>query len=165
MKKKNDKWRMCVDYTDLNKSCPSDPFALPRMDQLVDSMASCDLYSFLDAYLGYHQISLKESDCIYTSFTTPFGVYCYVSMPFGLKNAEATYQCCIQRCLHKQIGINAKAYVDDIVVTSRTRNDLLVDPQETYDNLREYHMKLNPEKCLRRTIREVVGIYYLSTWH
>jgi len=139
---------MRVDYTDLNKACPSDPFALPRIDPLVDSTAGYDLYSFLDAYSRYHQISLKESDCIYISFTMPFGIYCYVSMPFGFKNARATYQCYIQRCLHKQIGRNAEAYVDDIVVKSKTQNDLLVDLQETFDNLREYRMKLNPEKCV-----------------
>ena len=88
MKKKNDKWRMCVDYTDLNKACLSDPFALPRIHQLVESIVGYELYSFLDAYLGYHQINLQESDCIYTSFTIPFGVYYYISMPFGLKMLE-----------------------------------------------------------------------------
>ncbi len=95
--KKTGQWRMCVDYTDLNKSCPKDPFGLPRIDQVVDSTAGCELLSFLDCYSGYHQIRLKESDCLKTSFITPFGAYCYITMPFGLKNAGATYQRMIQR--------------------------------------------------------------------
>ncbi len=92
VRKKTGQWRMCVDYTDLNKSCPKDPFGLPRIDQVVDSTASCELLRFLDCYSGYHQISLKESDCLKTSFIMLFGAYCYITMPFGLKNAGATYQ-------------------------------------------------------------------------
>ena len=90
-KKKNGKWCMCIDHTDLNRACPKDPFGLPRIDQIVDSTAGCELLSFLDCYSGYHQISLKESDQLATSFITPFGAYCYITMPFGLKNAGATY--------------------------------------------------------------------------
>ena len=75
VKKKNGEWRMCVDYTDLNKHCHKDPFPLPCIDQVVDSMAGCVLLSFLDCYSGYHQIPLKESDQEKTSFITPFGAY------------------------------------------------------------------------------------------
>ena len=78
---------MCVDYTDLNKHCPKDPFGLPRIDEVVDSIAGCELLSFLDCYSGYHQIALKKDDQIKTSFITPFGAYCYTTMSFGLKNA------------------------------------------------------------------------------
>jgi hypothetical protein len=91
VKKKNGKWRMCVDYTDLNKACPKVPFLLPRIDQIVDSTTRCELLCFLDAYLGYHQIKMKESDQLTTSFITQFGMFCYVTMPFGLQNAGATY--------------------------------------------------------------------------
>ena len=82
---------MCVDYTNLNKHCPKDPFGLPRIDEVVDSTAGCELLSFL-GYSSYHQISLKEEDHIKTSFITPFDAYCYTTMSFGLKNAGATYQ-------------------------------------------------------------------------
>src|SRR5436190_12821705 len=95
---------MCVDYTDLNKACPKDPFGLPRIDQVVDSTAGSELLCFLDAYSGYHQVSLAESDCIKMSFITPFGAYCYITMPFSLKNAGATYQRAMQRCLHDQLA-------------------------------------------------------------
>jgi hypothetical protein len=95
VKKKNGKWRMCVDYTSLNKACPKVPFSLPRIDQIVDSTAGCELLCFLDAYSGYHQIKMKESDKLATSFIMPFEMYCYVTMPFGLRNAGATYQRCM----------------------------------------------------------------------
>jgi hypothetical protein len=75
VKKKNGKWRMCIDYTNLNKACPKDPFPLPRIDQIVDSTSGCEVLSFLDAYSGYHQIMMKESDQPATSFITPFGSY------------------------------------------------------------------------------------------
>ena len=82
---------MCVDYTDLNKHCPKDPFSLPRIDEVVDSTAGYELLSFLDCYSSYHEISLNEDDQIKTSFTTPFGAYCYTTMCFRLKNDRATY--------------------------------------------------------------------------
>ena len=82
---------MCVDYTDLNKHCPKDPFGLPWIDEVVDSTAGYKLLSFLGCYSGYHQISLKKEDQIKMSFITPFGAYCY-TMSFELKNAGVTYQ-------------------------------------------------------------------------
>jgi hypothetical protein len=91
VKKKSGKWRMCVDYTSLNKACPKVPFPLPHIDQIIDSTAGCETLSFLDVYSGYHQIKMKESDQLMTSFITLFGMYCYVTMPFGLQNAGATY--------------------------------------------------------------------------
>ena len=79
---------MCVDYMDLNKACPADPFALPRIDQIIDATAGCERMSFLDAYSGYHQIKMAVKDQEKTAFITPFGAFCYVSMPFGLKSAR-----------------------------------------------------------------------------
>jgi hypothetical protein len=79
---------MCVDYTGLNKACPKVPYPLPRIDQIVDSTAGCETLSFFDAYSGYHQIRMKESDQLATSFITPFGMYCFITMPFGLRNGR-----------------------------------------------------------------------------
>jgi hypothetical protein len=147
--KKNTKvLRMCVDYTGLNKACPKDPFPLPCIDQVIDSMAGSELLCFLDAYSGYHQIKMKESDQLATSFVTPYGTYCYVTMPFGLKNAGATYQRTMQKCLADQIGCNIHAYVDDITVISKKQDDLIADLQETFNNLRKYNLMLNPTKCV-----------------
>jgi hypothetical protein len=84
VKKKNGKWRMCADYTSLNKACPKDPFPLPCIDQVVDSTSGCKTLCFLDTYSGYYQI-MMESDQLMTSFITPFGSYYYITMPFGLK--------------------------------------------------------------------------------
>jgi alpha-N-acetylglucosamine transferase len=83
---------MCVDYTDINKHCPKDPFGLPQIDEVVDYTTGYELLSFLDYYSGYHQISLKEDDQIKMSFITSFGAYYYTTMSFGLKNTEVTYQ-------------------------------------------------------------------------
>jgi len=125
VKKKNGKMRMCVDYTSLNKACPKVPFPLPRIDQIVDSTAGCESLSFLDAYSGYHQIKMKESDQLATSFITPFGMYCYETMLFGLRNAGATYPRCMLHVFGKHIGSTVEAYVDDIVVKSKRRGDLI----------------------------------------
>ena len=91
---------------------------------------------------------MRESDQLKTAFTPPYGTFCYITMPFGLKNAGATYQRCMQRCLHEQLGRNVHVYVDDIAVMSRKQADLLEDLRETFDNLRTYRMKLNPKKCV-----------------
>jgi hypothetical protein len=147
-KKNTNEWRMCVDYTDLNKHCRKDPFGLPRMDQVIDSMAGCDQLCFLDYYSGYHQIAIKKEDQEKTAFITPFGAYCYMTMSFGLKNAGATYQRAIQKCFKKQLNKKVKAYVDDVVVKTRNSDMLITDLEETFASLREYQWKLNPNKCV-----------------
>jgi hypothetical protein len=126
VKKKCGKWRMCVDYTRLNKACPKVPYPLPRIDQIVDSTAGCETLSYLDAYSGYHQIKMKESDQLATSFITPFGMYSYTTMPFGLRNAGATYQRCMNHVFGQHIGRTVEAYVDDIVVKTRKASDHLL---------------------------------------
>jgi hypothetical protein len=88
VKKANGKWRMCIDFTYLNKACPKDEFALPIIDSLVDAAASSELMSLLDCYSGYHQIWMKNEDEPKTSFITPSGTYCYLRMPEGLKMLE-----------------------------------------------------------------------------
>ena len=90
--KKGGKWRVCVEYIDLNEACPKDSFSLQRIDQIVDAIAEHDILSFLDAFLGYHQIPMHPSDVEKTTYITPHGLYCYNVMLFGLKNVGATYQ-------------------------------------------------------------------------
>jgi hypothetical protein len=162
VEKKNGKWRMCVDYTSLNKACPKVPFPLPRIDQIVDSTAGCELLCFLDAYSGYHQIKMKESDQLATSFITPFGMYCYVTMPFGLRNAGATYQRCMQRVFGDHIGRTVEAYVDDIVVKTRKADDLVDDLRIAFGCLRANEVKLNPEKCVFGVPRGMLLGYIVS---
>jgi hypothetical protein len=79
---------------------------------------------------------------------TPFGIFCYTKMAFGLKNGGATYQKCVHTVLEGQIGWNVDAYIDDIVVKSKKRGDLLDDLKETFNNLRKFKMMLNPKKCV-----------------
>jgi hypothetical protein len=117
---------------------------LPRIDQVIDSTAGCDLLCFLDCYSGYHQIAIKEGDQEKTVFITPFGAYCYTTMSFGLKNAGATYQASFKRQLNK----NVEAYVDDVVVKTKNSSTLIDDLEETFASLREYRWKLNPNKCV-----------------
>ena len=91
VKKANDKWRMCVDFTvlnNLNKACPEDSYPLPRIDQLVDSTAGHQLLSFMDAFSGYNQIRMDEANQEKTSFVTSQGLFCYEVMPFVLKNGK-----------------------------------------------------------------------------
>ena len=118
VKKANKKWRMCVDFTDLNKACPKDSYPLPRIDQLVDSTAGHRLLSFMDAFSGYNQIRMDEVDQEKTSFVTSQGLFCYKVMPFGLKNAGATYQRLVNHMFRPQIGRNVEVYVDDMLVKS-----------------------------------------------
>jgi hypothetical protein len=84
-------WHMCIDYTSLSKACPKYEYPLPRICQIVDSRTYCELLSSLDAYSGYHQISLVIDDKEKIVSITPFGIYYYTKMTFGLKNRGATY--------------------------------------------------------------------------
>ena len=147
VQKKNKTWRMCIDYTNLNAACPKEEFMLPRIDQIVDSTAGSESLCFLDAYSGYNQIKVSKEDEEKTAFITPFGAFCYTAMTFGLRNAGATYQRCMQECLANQIGRNIHVYIDDVVVKSDRQDNILADLAETFDNLRRYKIKLNPSKC------------------
>jgi hypothetical protein len=118
VKKKNGKWRVYIDFTDLNKACPKDPFPLPKIDQLVDATTGHQRMSFLDAFQGYHQIALNPTDQEKTAFITPRGIFCYKVMPFGLKNAGATYQRMVTKMFAKQLGKTVEVYIDDMVIKS-----------------------------------------------
>nr|KYP53533.1 Uncharacterized protein K02A2.6 [Cajanus cajan] len=121
VRKSNGKWRMCTDFTDLNKACPKDSYPLPNIDCLVDGVSGYKLLSFMDAYSGV--------------------------MPFGLKNAGATYQQLMDKVLLNKLGRNVEAYVDDMVVKSTSINWHFDDLQELFDTIDKYQLKLNPEKC------------------
>jgi hypothetical protein len=114
----------------------------------VDSTAGSVLLCFLDCYSGYHQIALHPNDEEKTTFITPHGIYCYKVMTFGLKNAGATYQKAIHKCLKTQIVKNVEAYVDDVIVKTTKEDKLIADLTETFANMREFQWKLNPTKCV-----------------
>ena len=101
----------------------------------------------MDAFSGYNQIKMDEADQEKTSFVTSQGLFCYEVMPFGLKNAGATYQRLVNHMLRPQIGRNVEVYVDDMLVKSLDEGKHLDDLRETFNTLRRYNMKLNPSKC------------------
>ena len=150
VKKANGKWRMCVDFTDLNKACPKDSFPLPKIDQLVDSTAGHSLRSFMDAFSGYNQVPMNEQDEESTTFITNMGLFCYRVMSFGLKNAGATYQRLVNKIFKPLIGHTMEVYVDDMITKSKEPRDHVKHLKETFELLRKYEMKLNPEKCAFR---------------
>jgi hypothetical protein len=163
VKKANGKWRMCIDFTDLNKACPKDEFPLPRIDSLVDVVASSELMSLLDCYLRYHQIWMKKEDEPKTSFITPSGTYCYLRMPEGLKNTGGSFSRMTTKVLQSQIGRNVLTYVDDIIVKSAKQENHVADLQETFSNFRQTGLKLNLEKCVFRVKKGKFLGYMVST--
>jgi hypothetical protein len=114
VKKKNGKWRMCVNFTSLNKAYPKDDFPLPRIRTLVDSAAGYEPLSLLDYFLGYHQIWMNQEDEEKSSFITPFGTYCFRRMAEGLWNAGTTFTRMTAKMFKEDKSISA--YVDDIMV-------------------------------------------------
>ena len=147
VRKKGGKWRVCIDYTNLNEACPKDIFLLPRIDQIVDSTTGHGILSFLDAFSGYHQIPMHPPDAKKMSFITPQGLYCYSVMPFRLKNARATYQRLVIEIFRSLLGNTMEAYIDDMLVKSREHFDHIQHLQEAFELLRRYDMKLNHLKC------------------
>ena len=153
VRKSNGKWRMCVDYTDLNKACPKDCFPLPRIDQLVDSTSGHEMLTFMDAFSGYNQIKMDPANEVHTSFITAFGTYCYKVMPFGLKNAGATFQRMVTEVFKPQIGRNMEVYVDDMIVKSKKAADHMTNLCETFDRLQLLqHEAESSEECVRSSI-------------
>ena len=147
VKKKSGKWQVCVDFTDLNKACPKDPFPMPKIDQLVDATVGHPRMGFLDAFQGYHQIPLAVDDQEKTTFVTPIGNYHYKVMPFGLKNAGFTYQRMMTRMFESLLGKNIEIYIDDMVVKSKVVSEHLGDFRVIFEFLRSYKLRLNASKC------------------
>jgi len=148
VKKANGKWRMCVDYTDLNKACPHDAYPLPNIDRLVDGATGNKVLSFLDAYSGYNQIPMAASDMHKTAFITDDANYFYRVMPFGLKNAGATYQRLMDKVFSHLMGHYVEVYIDDMVVKSPSHHQHAEDLSAVFSALRQYNLRLNPDKCV-----------------
>ena len=111
---------MCTDYTDLNKACQKDPYPLPSINALVDASSGYRYLSFMDAYLGYNQIPMYPPDQEKTSFLTPKANYCYIVMPFGLKNTGATYQRLMNKVFTDHIGKIMEVFVDDMLIKTQS---------------------------------------------
>uniref|UniRef100_A0A2N9HC24 Integrase catalytic domain-containing protein n=1 Tax=Fagus sylvatica TaxID=28930 RepID=A0A2N9HC24_FAGSY len=147
VKKKNGQIRCCVDFRNLNKACPKDEFPLPNMDLLIDSATGSAMFSFMDGFSGYNQIRMSPRDAEKTAFRTPIGNFYYTVMPFGLKNAGATYQRMMTAMFHDMIHQEIEDYVDDIVVKSKRREDHVEVLRKVFERCRLYKLKMNPLKC------------------
>ena len=147
VRKKMGKWRVCVDFTDLNKECPKDLFPLPRIDQLVNATVGHPRISYLDAFQGYHQIPLALEDQEKTAFMMPVRNYYYKVMPFSLKNAGSTYQRMMTRIFEPQLGKVIEVYIDDMVVKSKVVSKHVKDLEVIFGILREHELRLNASKC------------------
>ena len=138
---------MCVDYSDLNRACPKDAFPLPSIDMLVDNSADYKILSFMDTYSGYNKIPMAMSDKNCTVFMTGSGNYYYNVMPFGLKNAGATYQQMMNKVFRNEIKDMIEVYMDDMIVKSRAKIDHAAHLKKVFAQARQCRMGFNPEKC------------------
>ena len=138
---------MCVNFIDLNKACPKDPFPLPRIDLLVDARVGHPQMSFLDAFQRYHQIPLASDDQEKTAFVTLIGNYHYKVMPFELKNAGSTYQRMMMRMFEPQLGKSIEIYIDNMVVKSKALFKHVGNLGNIFEILRKHELRLNASKC------------------
>nr|CAN65175.1 hypothetical protein VITISV_029768 [Vitis vinifera] len=145
--KKDGKVRVCVDFRDLNKANPKDDFPLPHIDLLVDGTVGHLMLSFMDGFSGYNQILMAPEDMEKTAFITEWGTYCYRVMPFGLKNAGATYQRAATTLFHDMMHRDVEVYVDDMIVKSRGRANHLDALERFFKRIRKFRLRLNPKKC------------------
>ncbi|KAM2599740.1 hypothetical protein TB2_038112 [Malus domestica] len=145
--KKSGQIRVCVDFRDLNDAYPKDDFPLPIIEIMVDATTGHEALSFMDGSSEYNQIRMALEDEELTAFRTPKGIYCYKVMPFGLKNAGATYQRAMQKIFNDMLHKNVECYVDDVVVKTKKRSDHLKDLRVVFERLRKYNLKMNPLKC------------------
>ncbi|XP_028117463.1 uncharacterized protein K02A2.6-like [Camellia sinensis] len=130
--KTNGQIRVCVDFRDLNKACPKNEFPLPHVDTLVDSTAGHRMFSFMDGFSGYNQIKMAPEDAEKTTFKMPLGNFFYTVMPFGLKNAGATYQRVMTAVFHDMLHYKVEVYMDDLVVKSTKANRHLYDLEKDF---------------------------------
>ena len=147
--KKNGKLRVCIDFRDLNNATPKDEYPMPIADMMVDSAAGNEILSFMDGYSGYNQIFIAEEDISKTAFRCPgaIGTYEWVMMPFGLKNAGATYQRAMNLIFHDLIGKSMQVYIDDVVVKSMSDDEHLENLRVAFEKMRAFGLKMNPLKC------------------
>ncbi|KAG9447197.1 hypothetical protein H6P81_013325 [Aristolochia fimbriata] len=146
VKKKTGQIRVCVDFRDLNKVCPKDDFPLPITELMVDATTGHEALSFMDGSSGYNQIRMDPKDEELTTFRTLKGIFCYKVMPFGLKNAGATYQRAMQNIFYDFLHKRVECYVDDLVVKTKQRSDHLLDLRAVFERLRRFQLKMNPLK-------------------
>ena len=147
VRKKDGSIRLCVDYRKLNAITWRDAFPLPRIDETLDAIGGASFFSTLDLASGYHQVAMHEDDQEKTAFTTPFGLWEFKRMPFGLSGAPATFQRLMQSSMNDLVLRILLVYLDDVLVFSRDFKEHLKRLETVFTRLRQIGLKLNPEKC------------------
>ena len=137
VRKKNEKWRVCIDFTNLNQACPNDSFPLPHIDML-DTTAGHEFLSFMDAFFGYNQVLMHPDDQEKTSFITEWGIFCYIVMLFILKNAIATYQPLVNKIFQDLLGKKMEIYIDDMLVKSFRAKNYIGHLRQSFEVLHKY---------------------------
>jgi len=145
--KKQGTIRICVDYRDINRACPKDNYPTPYMDQIIDDCASSEIFSFMDGFFGYNQINILPADQPKMAFICPWGTFAYYKLPFGLKNAGATFQRAMSYAFH-DIKHIVQLYLDDLPTHSLRRADHLVHLRAIFMRCKHYRIRLNPHKCV-----------------
>src|SRR6185437_14837547 len=149
VQKKDGRWRVCVDFRDLNRVTPKDEYPMPVAETLINAAAGHKMLSFRDGNTGYNQIFMALEDISKTAFRVPgaVGLFEYLVMTFGLKNDGATYQRAMNYIFHDLIGKLVEIYIDDVVVKSRGHQEHLADLRKTLERTRRFGLKMNPKKC------------------
>jgi hypothetical protein len=148
-KKNTGKIRICVGFQNLNRATPKDEYLMPITDAFINSVLGNKIVSFLDGNAGYNQLFMAEENITKTAFRCPgfMGLFEWIVMTFGLKNAGATYQRAMNLIFHDLLGIVMEVYIDDVVVKSAGFESHLADLRLTFERMRQYVLKMNPLKC------------------
>ncbi|KAK1605721.1 hypothetical protein QYE76_029394 [Lolium multiflorum] len=149
VEKKDGRWRVAIDFRDLNRATPKDEYPMPVAETLINAAAGHKVLSFMDGNAGYNQIFMAPEDIHKTAFRVPgaVGLFEYVVMTFGLKNAGATYQRAMNYIFHDLIGKLVEIYIDDVVVKSVSMEGHLDDLRRVLDRTRKFGLRMNPKKC------------------
>lgn len=143
----NKRWRLVIDFRALNEKTLGDAYPLPNITDILDQLGSAKYFSIFDLASGFHQIPMSNEDSQKTAFSTPHGHYEYKRMPFGLKNAPATFQRLMDRVLSGLQGIELFVYLDDIVIYASSLSEHASKFNKLAERLRRAHLKLQPDKC------------------
>ena len=146
VRKKTGEIRLCIDFRNLNRACLKDNYPLPKMDHILQKVVGAKRISLLDGFSGYNQVLVYPTDQHKTAFTTPWGTFMYVKMPFGLMNAGATFQRAMDIAFSEDIGVFIVIYLDDITVYSKSDEEHLTHLRKVFNKCRKYGLSLNPMK-------------------
>jgi hypothetical protein len=149
IQKKDGRWQVCVDFRNLNRATPKDEYLMPVAETLINTTVNHKILSFMDGNAGYNQIFMAPEDIHKTAFRVPgaVGLFEYVVMTFGLKNAGAMYQRAMNYIYHDLIGKLVEIYIDDVVVKSTSTWGHLGDLHQVFERTRRFGLKMNPKKC------------------